>query len=80
VTGRRGRKRKQLLDDVKEKRVYWKLKQEAPNHTCGELAFKRLWTLRTTDYERNETTGSCCNETLFFSSIPVDLSVLLFLL
>jgi ABC-type arginine transport system permease subunit len=28
VTGRRGRRRKQLLDDLKEKRRYWKLKQE----------------------------------------------------
>jgi len=26
VKGRRGRRRKQLLDDVKEKREYWKLK------------------------------------------------------
>jgi len=29
VSGRRGIKRKQLLDDIKEKSVYWKLKQEA---------------------------------------------------
>jgi hypothetical protein len=29
VTGRQGRKRKQLLDDLKEKRGYWKLKEEA---------------------------------------------------
>jgi hypothetical protein len=27
VTGRRGRTRKKLLDDVKEKRAYWKLKK-----------------------------------------------------
>jgi hypothetical protein len=27
-TGRRGRMRKQLLDDLKEKRRYWKLKEE----------------------------------------------------
>jgi hypothetical protein len=25
VTGRRGRRRRQLLDDLKEKRGYWKL-------------------------------------------------------
>ena len=80
MTGRRGRKHKQLLDDVKEKRVYWKLRQEALNYTCGEFALKRLWTLLKTDHERNETRGSCCNETLVFSSIPVDLSVLSFLL
>jgi hypothetical protein len=29
MTGRRGRGLKQLLDDVKEKRKYWKLKEEA---------------------------------------------------
>jgi hypothetical protein len=29
VTGRRGRRRKQLLDDLKEKGIYWKLKEEA---------------------------------------------------
>jgi hypothetical protein len=29
VKGRRGRRRKQLLDDRKEKRRCWKLKQEA---------------------------------------------------
>jgi len=28
VSGRRGRKRKQILDDLKEKCVYWKLKEE----------------------------------------------------
>jgi hypothetical protein len=29
MTGRRGRRRKQLLDGLKEKRRYWKLKEEA---------------------------------------------------
>jgi hypothetical protein len=29
MTGRRGRRRKQLLDDLKEKRRYWKFKEEA---------------------------------------------------
>jgi len=44
VTGRRGRRHKQLMDDLKETRGYRKLKQEALNHTCGELALKRLRT------------------------------------
>jgi len=30
VRGRRGRRGKQLLDDLKDKRKYWKLKEEAP--------------------------------------------------
>jgi hypothetical protein len=29
VTGKRGRRDKQLLDDLKEKRGYWKLKEES---------------------------------------------------
>jgi hypothetical protein len=40
MTGRRGRRRKQLLDDLKEKIRYWKLKEEAVDRTlwrtrCG---------------------------------------------
>jgi hypothetical protein len=33
MTGRRGTRRKQLLDDLKEKRRYWKLKEEALDRT-----------------------------------------------
>jgi hypothetical protein len=33
MTGRRGRRRKQLLDDLKEKRRYWKLKEEELDRT-----------------------------------------------
>jgi hypothetical protein len=33
VTQRQGRMRKQLLDDFQERRGYWKLKEEAPDHT-----------------------------------------------
>jgi hypothetical protein len=32
-TRRRGRRRKQLLDDLKEARRYWKLKEEAQDRT-----------------------------------------------
>jgi hypothetical protein len=32
-TGRRGIRRKQLLDDLKEKRRYWKLKEEELDRT-----------------------------------------------
>jgi hypothetical protein len=32
-TRRRGRRRKQLLDDLKEARRYWKVKEEAQNRT-----------------------------------------------
>jgi hypothetical protein len=33
VTGRQGRRHKQLLDDLKETRRYWKLKQEVLDRT-----------------------------------------------
>jgi hypothetical protein len=33
MTRRRGRRRKQLLDDLQEKRRYWKLKEEALDRT-----------------------------------------------
>ena len=33
VAGRRGRIRKQMLDCIKEAGGYWKMKEEALNHT-----------------------------------------------
>jgi hypothetical protein len=41
VIGRRGRRRKQLLSDVKEERGYWKLKEEALDHTLWTTRFRR---------------------------------------
>jgi len=40
-TRRRGRRRKQLLDDLKEKRGYWKLKEEALDRTVRRIRFGR---------------------------------------
>jgi hypothetical protein len=40
VTGRRGIRRKQLLDDLKETRWYWKVKEKALDHTLWELALE----------------------------------------
>jgi hypothetical protein len=42
MTGRRGRMRKQLLYDLKEKRRYWKLKEEAVDHTLWRTRFGRV--------------------------------------
>jgi hypothetical protein len=39
--GRRGRRRKQLLDDLKEKRRYWKFKEEALDRTLWRTRFGR---------------------------------------
>jgi hypothetical protein len=41
VTGTRGRRRKQLLDDLKENRIYWKLKKEALDHSLWRTRFGR---------------------------------------
>jgi hypothetical protein len=41
MTGRRGRRRKQLLDDLKEKIRYWKLKQKALDRTLWRTRFRR---------------------------------------
>jgi hypothetical protein len=41
MTGRRGRRLKQLLDNLKEKRRYWKLKEEALDRTLWRTHFGR---------------------------------------
>jgi hypothetical protein len=41
MTGRRGRRRRQLLDDVKEKRRYRNLKDECLNRTLWRTRFGR---------------------------------------
>jgi hypothetical protein len=40
LTGRRGRRRKQILDDLEEKRGYWNLNEEALD---PHSLWKRLW-------------------------------------
>jgi hypothetical protein len=41
MTRRWGRRRKHLLDDLKEKRRYWKLKEEALDRTLWRTRFGR---------------------------------------
>jgi hypothetical protein len=41
ITGRRGRRRKQLLDDLKEKTGYCKLKEEALDRFLWRTRFGR---------------------------------------
>jgi hypothetical protein len=41
MTERRGRRRKQLLDNLNEKRRYWKLKEEALDRTLWGNRFER---------------------------------------
>jgi hypothetical protein len=39
-TGRRGRRRRKLLYDLKERRGYSHLKEEALDQLCGEIALE----------------------------------------
>jgi hypothetical protein len=55
VTGRRGRRRKQLLDDFKEKRNYYKLKEEALDRILWRTRFGRGYG-PVVDYIMNEST------------------------
>ena len=51
MTGRRGRRRRKILDDFKESRGYSHLKEEALDRPMWRARFGRgLWTCRKTDY------------------------------
>jgi hypothetical protein len=51
VTRRRGRRRKKLLDGLKDRRGYSHWKEEALDRTMWRDRFgKRLWTCRQTEY------------------------------
>ena len=41
MTGRRGRRRRELLDDLKERRGYCQLKEEALDRTVWRAGFGR---------------------------------------
>jgi hypothetical protein len=42
ATERRGRRRNQIMDNLKERRGYWKLKEEELDSKCEEIGFKWL--------------------------------------
>jgi len=48
VTGRRGRRRRKLLDDLQERRGYSHLSSRS--HYVESSPWKRFWTCRKTDY------------------------------
>ena len=54
MTGRRGRRRKQLLDDLKEKRGYWELKEEALDRALSRTRFGRDYGPVVRPYRINE--------------------------
>jgi len=47
--GKRGRRRKQLLDDLKETRRYWKLRESTRSPSAENVLWKWVWTSRKTD-------------------------------
>ena len=54
VMVRRGRRGKQLLDDLNKKRVCWKLKEEALDGAVRTRLGKVLWTCRKTECGRKD--------------------------
>ena len=49
MTGKRGRRRKHLLVDLKETRGYWKVKEDSDLHSVENSLRKMLWTCHETD-------------------------------
>jgi hypothetical protein len=66
VMVRRGRRRKQLLDDLKEKGGYFKLKEET--HSLQNLLWKRLRMCCKTDYSMDES-GEVCHKLVSCSTL-----------
>jgi hypothetical protein len=65
VTGRRERKRKQLLDDIKEERGYWKLTGDCTRSHSIEILFGRVLDLCKIYYGMNVVVNvlfSICNK------------------
>jgi hypothetical protein len=60
VSGRRGRKRKQLLDDLKEKSVYWRVKEETLGRSPWRTRFGRGYgvVVRQTTERLNDVDGA----------------------
>jgi len=54
MTGKRGRRRKQILDNLKERRGYWKLKHETLVHIVWRIRFGGGCGTRKTDYRMDE--------------------------
>jgi len=66
VTGRRGRRRRKLLDDLKERRGYSHSKEEARDRTVWRAGFGRGFgpVVRQTDCQINELIWTGCTRVL----------------
>jgi hypothetical protein len=59
VTRRRGRRRKQLLDDLKEINGAGDLKRSARLQSVNNSLWRRLWTYHKADYRMNGWVNFC---------------------
>jgi hypothetical protein len=59
VTGRQGRRRRKLLDDLKERRGYSHLKEEALDRTVWRVPFGRGFGLVVKQTTKNEMNNRC---------------------
>jgi len=60
VTGRRGRRRKQLLDELTETREYCTLKEETLDHTVWRTGFARGYgAVLRQEFRMNENASKC---------------------
>jgi hypothetical protein len=66
VTERRGRRRRKLLDDQNEREGYSYLKDEALDHTIGELTLEEALDL-SWDRRLNETLYQCYHVVVIFN-------------
>jgi hypothetical protein len=64
MTGRLGRRHKQLLDDFRENRILEIERGNTRSHSLENALRKRLWTSRKTDYRMNKSLR--CIATLTF--------------
>ena len=71
MTRRRGRSRKQILDDLKISSGSWKLKEEALDRTL----WKRLWICLKTDYVANGGRWGGSAFRVNTCALPVTLSI-----
>jgi hypothetical protein len=54
MMGKRGRRRKQMLDNLTERRVYWKLELETLVRNVWRIRFGEGYGTRKTDYRMKE--------------------------
>ena len=74
MKGRRGRRRRKLLNDLKESRVYSNLKEGTLDRTMWRARFgKKLWTCRKAGYQMMNV-NFVCKKVKFFTNGHVEIN------